>query len=74
MKQSEFIKNVRGLTPEKILAKITEDKKSLVELEQKKVLGSLKSSAEIRSLRRNIARLNTVLDEKLSHTAKENNA
>lgn len=70
MKRKEFLDKSRRLTTSEISGKIAEERKQLFTLNQEKVLGKLKDVAKIGQLKRNIARLLTLLDEKVSETIK----
>jgi len=62
-KRLEVLKEMRHLTPSVLLKDIQASRKRVIELNQEKILGKLKDVAQIRRLRRNIARQNTILDE-----------
>lgn len=66
MKRRDFLQDVRGLSIEKLSGKITESQKKLVLLAQDKLLGKLKNVRELTRLRIDIARMKTVLDEKVT--------
>jgi len=66
MSRKENLEKTRRWTTKEISGKITESKKALFTLQQEKILGKLKNVAQIRSLKREIARLKTILDEKIS--------
>ena len=66
MKRAEFLKEHRGLSIKEISARITDSRHKLTKLEQDRQLGKLKNFREITFLRKNIARLATLLDEKVS--------
>ncbi|MDP3993281.1 MAG: 50S ribosomal protein L29 [bacterium] len=68
MKKTETLDKARRSTLKEISDKITESRKQLFTLNQEKVLGKLKNVSEIRQIKRNIARLSTVLDEKVSES------
>jgi len=65
-KNAEFLTKAQHLTPKQIFDRINQEKKQLFVLNQEKILGKLKDVSKIRSLRRDIARLSTVLDQKVS--------
>lgn len=71
MKKQDFLSQTRNLPVKDIYAKITENKKKLTKLQQDKILGKLKNYREITELRRNNARMITVLDEKLTESLKQ---
>jgi ribosomal protein L29 len=67
VKRHDFIKEVRGFTVGELTGKIQMSKKRLLELEQEKLLGKLKDVSEIPQLRKQIAQLMTIRDEKVSN-------
>lgn len=71
MKRKDFLKDARSLSVEKISAKITEAQKQLVNLQQAKILGKLKNVREITHLRKDVARYQSVRDEKLIESINE---
>ncbi|MEK7202381.1 MAG: 50S ribosomal protein L29 [Patescibacteria group bacterium] len=70
MKKTEILDKARRSTLKEISDKITENRKQLFTLNQEKILGKLKNVAEIGQIKRNIARLSTILDEKVSESVK----
>ena len=62
MKTSE----IRKMTTEEINAKIAENKTELFELRMKQATGTLDKPHRINALRKDVARLKTVLTEKLN--------
>lgn len=70
MKTTEELQTFRGLTPAQISAKITDSRKKLSSLRQDKVLGKIKNVHEITQIRKSIARLQTILDEKIAAAVK----
>jgi len=64
MKVNEVIKELRTLSDEELEAKIKESKKELFDLRLKQSTGSLEQPSKIRELRKNIARMKTILSEK----------
>lgn len=71
MKRKEFLDKSRRLTIKEISVKLSEERKELFTLNQEKVLGKLKDVAKIGRAKRDIARLATLLDEKVSESVKE---
>lgn len=65
MKRTEQLTDFRGLTAKQLSVKITEARKKLVTLRQEKVLGKITNLHEITAVRKQIAQLNTVLEEKV---------
>ena len=57
MKNSE----IRKLTTEEINKKIAENKEELLKLRMKQATGSLENSARVNELRKDVARLKTIL-------------
>lgn len=70
-KIKDFLHQHRLLSVKEIYAKMIESRKKIIELEQGKILGKVKNYREIRQLKRELARLITILDEKLLDKAKE---
>lgn len=66
MKRRDALKQHQGLTEKQLSAKIIESQKALVVKRQEKLLGKLKNTTQLRTLRRDIARMKTILDEKVS--------
>ncbi|MCR4277476.1 MAG: 50S ribosomal protein L29 [Candidatus Berkelbacteria bacterium] len=70
MKKTETLDKARRSTINEISAKITENRKQLFTLNQEMILGKLKNVSQIGQIKREIARLSTVLDEKVSETVR----
>ncbi len=66
MKASE----IRGLTAEELEGKIRENKKELFNLRFQQVSGRIENPARIRLVRRDIARMETILVEQASKSRK----
>lgn len=66
MKASE----IRGLTAEELEGKIRESKKELFNLRFQQVSGRIENPARIRLVRRDIARMETILVEQASKSRK----
>ena len=64
MKVNEVVKELRALSNEEIVAKIKESKKELFDLRLKQSTGSLEKPSKIRELRKNVARMQTILKER----------
>ena len=64
MKVNETLKELRALSSEELVTKIKESKKELFDLRLKQSTGSLDKPAKIHELRKNIARMNTILAER----------
>ena len=64
MKVNEVIKELRTLSNEELVAKIKESKKELFDLRLKQSTGSLEKPSKIRELRKNVARMQTILKER----------
>lgn len=64
MKVNEVIKELRSLSNEELETKIKESKKELFELRLKQSTGSLEQPSKIRELRKNVARMKTILAER----------
>ncbi len=58
------VNELRKLSSEELTSKITESKKELFELRLKQSTGSLDKPSKIRELRKNVARMKTILRER----------
>ena len=58
------IKDIRALTPEELDAKIYELKQKLFELRRKKAVGNLENGNEVRTVRKDLAKAETVKRER----------
>ncbi len=72
MSKTEQLSGLRRLTDKQLSVKIGESQKNLIAKRQEKLLGKLKNTAELRNLRREIARMKTLLDEKVAAAVTEN--
>ena len=61
MKRNDKMKEFQKLTTEEINKKITEAKEELLKLRMKQATGILENSARIDELRKDVARLKTIL-------------
>ena len=61
MKRSEKMKEFQKLTTEEINVKIAEAKEELLKLRMKQSIGTLENTARINELRKDVARLKTIL-------------
>ena len=61
MKRNDKMKEFQKLTTEEIMKKIAEAKEELLKLRMKQATGSLENSARINELRKDVARLKTIL-------------
>ena len=64
MKVNEVVKELRTLSDEELNSRITEAKKELFDLRLKQSTGSLEKPSKIRELRKNVARMKTILKER----------
>ncbi|MBR4693771.1 MAG: 50S ribosomal protein L29 [Bacilli bacterium] len=64
MKVNELVKELRALSNEDLETKIKESKKELFDLRLKQSTGSLEQPSKIHELRKNIARMKTILAER----------
>ncbi|MCB0323489.1 MAG: 50S ribosomal protein L29 [Bdellovibrionales bacterium] len=64
MKSTDVIKEARSLDEAALEEKITGIKEELMRLRFRKAVGQLEHTAQLKTLKRNIARLNTILGEK----------
>ncbi len=70
MKKSQVLDQARRSTVKELSDKISKEQKELFTLNQDKILGKLKNIAEIGQIKRNIARLSTILDQKVTESIK----
>ncbi|MGN1341983.1 MAG: 50S ribosomal protein L29 [Bacilli bacterium] len=56
---------LRNLTTEELTKKVTECKEELFNLRMQKATGMLENPARIRELRKTVARINTILNERV---------
>ena len=61
MKRNEKMKEFQKLTTEEINKKIAENKNELLKLRMKQATGSLENPARVDELRKDVARLKTIL-------------
>lgn len=61
MKRNDKMKEFQKLTTEEINKRIAENKEELLKLRMKQATGSLENSARINELRKDVARLKTIL-------------
>ena len=71
MKVNEGIKELRALSNEELESKITESKKELFNLRLQQSTGSLEKPSKIRELRKNVARMKTILSERKNENGGE---
>ena len=64
MKVNEVMKELRALSNEELEARIKDSKKELFDLRLQQSTGSLEKPSKINELRKNIARMNTILSER----------
>ncbi len=69
-KTKDILNDYRTWTPKQLSGKIAEAHQKLVKFNQDKVLGKLKNTSEIKEVRKSIARMNTILDEKVTEELK----
>ena len=62
-------KEIRDLSAEEIITKIRETRESLLQLRLRKQTGQVEKTHEIRTLRKDIARLETIQNQKKSKAA-----
>ncbi len=65
------IADYRELSKEELASKLTEVKKSIFNLKFQKSIGQLENVMQIKNLKRDVARLETLLKEKESGTQKK---
>lgn len=71
MKVNEVIKELKALSNEELEAKIKESKKELFDLRLQQSTGSLEKPSKIKELRKNVARMKTILNERKSENGGE---
>jgi large subunit ribosomal protein L29 len=71
MKVNETLKELRALSDEELATKIKESKKELFDLRLKQSTGSLERPSRIKELRKNVARMNTILTERKNENGGE---
>ena len=64
MKRNDKMKEFQNLTTEEINKKIAENKEELLKLRMKQATGSLENSARVNELRKDVARLKTILSSR----------
>ena len=57
-------KEIRDLSPDEITAKIRETREQLLQLRMRKQTGQVEKTHELRTLRKDIARFETILNQK----------
>lgn len=63
-KRNNFLKEIRGLSGEELQQKLNELRSELIRLRTQVVTGTIKDTMAIRNIKKNIARILTVLNEK----------
>jgi len=63
-KRNDFLKEIRGLSDEELQQKLNELRSELIRLRTQVVTGTIKDTMAIRNIKKNIARIHTVLKEK----------
>jgi len=71
MKVNEKLKELRALTDEELNTKIKESKKELFDLRLKISTGTLDKPSKVDELRKNIARMKTILNERKNNGGEE---
>lgn len=66
MKRRDQLIELRRLTEKQLSDKIIESQKAIVVQRQEKLLGKVKDTAKVKDLQRDIARMKTILDEKIT--------
>ena len=64
MKRNDKMKEFQNLTTEEINKKIAENKEELLKLRMQQATGSLENSARVNELRKDVARLKTILSSR----------
>ncbi|PIE12095.1 MAG: 50S ribosomal protein L29 [Rhodobacterales bacterium] len=63
--------DLRGKTPEELREQLTQLKKEAFNLRFQQASGQLENTARMRSVKREVARVNTILNEKAAAAAQE---
>ena len=71
MKVNELIKSLRALSDEELESKIKESKKELFDLRLKQSTGVLEQPSKIHELRKSVARMMTILNERKNENGGE---
>ena len=71
MKVNEKLKELRALSDEELNTKIRESKKELFDLRLKISTGTLDKPSKVDELRKNIARMKTILNERRNNGGEE---
>lgn len=71
MKVNEVVKELRALSDEELNTKIKEAKKELFDLRLKQSTGALDKPSRIHELRKNVARMKTILNERKNENGGE---
>ena len=71
MKVNEVMKELKALSNEELEAKIKENKKELFDLRLQQSTGALEKPSRIRELRKNIARMKTILNNREENGGEE---
>jgi large subunit ribosomal protein L29 len=71
MKVNEKLKELRALSDEELNTKIKESKKELFDLRLKISTGTLDKPSKVDELRKNIARMKTILNERKNNGGEE---
>ncbi len=61
-------KEIRDLAPAEITTKLRETREALLQLRMRKQTGQVEKTHELRTLRKDVARLETILNEKKRST------
>ncbi|WP_309381518.1 50S ribosomal protein L29 [Cerasicoccus frondis] len=62
-------KDIRELSPEELNKKLRESREELVNLRVRKQVGQVENPAQLRTIRRDIARIETILKQKAASAA-----
>jgi len=73
MKYSQELTKQRGLTVNQLYGIVKQEKRKLLGLKQDLLLGKQKDTSLIRKARKHVARLLSIIDEKVSQEISQNN-
>ncbi len=73
MKTEQYLEELRGRTEAELQSELTSAKKELFNLRFQNATNQLDNTARLKEVRRNIARIKTIIGEKASETEAESN-
>jgi large subunit ribosomal protein L29 len=70
-KTNDFLEDIRKLEIQELNKRLQDTVADLIKLRAEARVGTIKDTAAIRNMRKNIARLNTVINEKKRNSSRE---